>query len=66
MNFDTDKHRNVIPNPSPVILSEAKNLVSLLRAGSVRNLGFEILRVAQNDSNAVICENLCPVFGFSL
>ena len=26
----------------------------------VRNLGFEILRFAQNDSNAVICENLRP------
>jgi hypothetical protein len=49
----------VILNPSPVILSEAKNLDIWLRAGSVKNLieslGYktEILRLTpQNDITA--------------
>jgi len=57
MNAETTDLKKCHSEPFAfVIPNEVRNLL-LLRAGSVRNLGFEILRFAQNDSLAVICVN---------
>ena len=57
--MDTDKHRNVI-------LNEVKNLTRSVTLNEVKGLisSFATLRTSfglrpQNDSKAVICENLC-------